>query len=335
MTYSSFHLSCKLQFIIDAGWSSLVARQAHNLKVVGSNPTPATKNFKMTKKFAYVIYKILNLLDSLINTLSGRKYLFWLKDFFHEDSYTKLLISNKKVTFFVPNSVTELRVKTLFTKEPETIKWIDNFDNQNDFIFWDIGSNIGQYSIYASLKHSNCHTISFEPSTSNLRVLSRNISINNLSENIDIFSLPLTDKWGEFLMMNEKNFDEGRAQNSFGENVDFQGKNFSPKTKYKVMGISIDKLIEDKIMKVPNYIKIDVDGIELKILEGAKSILANKELKSISMEINEGLEEQYKSIIKLLSESGLEIKSKDRAESAYADDTKFKKQFNFVFERTI
>ncbi len=26
----------------DAGWSSLVARQAHNLKVVGSNPAPAT-----------------------------------------------------------------------------------------------------------------------------------------------------------------------------------------------------------------------------------------------------------------------------------------------------
>ena len=26
-----------------AGWSSPVARQAHNLKVVGSNPAPATK----------------------------------------------------------------------------------------------------------------------------------------------------------------------------------------------------------------------------------------------------------------------------------------------------
>ena len=26
----------------DAGWSSLVARRAHNPKVVGSNPTPAT-----------------------------------------------------------------------------------------------------------------------------------------------------------------------------------------------------------------------------------------------------------------------------------------------------
>ena len=29
--------------ILGAGWSSPVARQAHNLKVVGSNPTPATK----------------------------------------------------------------------------------------------------------------------------------------------------------------------------------------------------------------------------------------------------------------------------------------------------
>ena len=33
----------------DAGWSSPVARQAHNLKVVGSNPTPATKYIKYIK----------------------------------------------------------------------------------------------------------------------------------------------------------------------------------------------------------------------------------------------------------------------------------------------
>jgi hypothetical protein len=31
-----------LKGVIDAGWSSLVARRAHNPKVVGSNPTPAT-----------------------------------------------------------------------------------------------------------------------------------------------------------------------------------------------------------------------------------------------------------------------------------------------------
>jgi hypothetical protein len=30
----------------DAGWSSLVARRAHNPKVVGSNPAPATNSLK-------------------------------------------------------------------------------------------------------------------------------------------------------------------------------------------------------------------------------------------------------------------------------------------------
>ena len=43
--------------LINAGWSSPVARQAHNLKVVGSNPTPATK-------FHYIFVLIL-LFDSL------------------------------------------------------------------------------------------------------------------------------------------------------------------------------------------------------------------------------------------------------------------------------
>ena len=43
--------SCILNFyhynashISDAGWSSLVARRAHNPKAVGSNPAPATNN---------------------------------------------------------------------------------------------------------------------------------------------------------------------------------------------------------------------------------------------------------------------------------------------------
>jgi hypothetical protein len=33
----------RMVVLVDAGWSSPVARQAHNLKVVGSNPTPATR----------------------------------------------------------------------------------------------------------------------------------------------------------------------------------------------------------------------------------------------------------------------------------------------------
>lgn len=38
-----------MSFYKDAGWSSLVARRAHNPKVVGSNPAPATKQEFFTK----------------------------------------------------------------------------------------------------------------------------------------------------------------------------------------------------------------------------------------------------------------------------------------------
>jgi hypothetical protein len=34
---------CQAIYLIIAGWSSLVARRAHNPKVAGSNPAPATK----------------------------------------------------------------------------------------------------------------------------------------------------------------------------------------------------------------------------------------------------------------------------------------------------
>jgi putative endonuclease len=35
----------------DAGWSSLVARQAHNLKAAGSNPAPATNAMKLYRVY--------------------------------------------------------------------------------------------------------------------------------------------------------------------------------------------------------------------------------------------------------------------------------------------
>ena len=87
-----------------------------------------------------------------------------------------------------------MRINTFFTKEPETLAWIDNFEGDNKITFWDIGANIGIYSIYAALSHKNIQIISFEPSTSNLRVLSQNISKNNLSQKINICQFALTNQ---------------------------------------------------------------------------------------------------------------------------------------------
>ena len=48
-------ISSKTEFSIIAGWSSLVARQAHNLKVGGSNPSPATNRLYLESRLFTVL----------------------------------------------------------------------------------------------------------------------------------------------------------------------------------------------------------------------------------------------------------------------------------------
>ncbi len=134
----------------------------------------------MLKKIIFLLFKVINLFDLIIKKITKKSFLIYFNEFVNNNSYKSILILNNSVKFFVPNKITEWRINTFFLKEPETLEWIDSFNKKNKIIFWDIGGNIGLYSIYAALKHSNIEIITFEPSTTNLRVLSRNIFINKL-----------------------------------------------------------------------------------------------------------------------------------------------------------
>ena len=289
----------------------------------------------MVKKLSLFCFKILSFLDKIFNIITKRSILVWFKEFIQNESYKKIQILNQKINFFIPNQLVEWRVDTFHTKEPETLEWIDTFDKSGDFIFWDIGANIGLYSIYNSLKHKKSQTISFEPSTSNLRVLSRNISINNLFDRIKIFTAPLTKGGNKFLIMKEGEFQEGGALNSFGENFDFEGKKFSSKMNYQIYGTNINYLIDNKILDIPDYIKIDVDGIEHLILEGGNKYLSNKKIKSLSIEINENFTEQHEKVIEIMKKNDFKILHKKHNEDLFKNDpyNKFIRIFNYIFIR--
>jgi FkbM family methyltransferase len=289
----------------------------------------------VVKKLSLFCFKILSFLDKIFNIITKRSILVWFKEFIQNESYKKIQILNQKINFFIPNQLVEWRVDTFHTKEPETLEWIDTFDKSGDFIFWDIGANIGLYSIYNSLKHKKSQTISFEPSTSNLRVLSRNISINNLFDRIKIFTVPLTKGENKFLIMKEGEFQEGGALNSFGENFDFEGKKFLPKMNYQIYGTNINYLIGNKILDIPDYIKIDVDGIEHLILEGGNKYLNNKKIKSLSIEINENFTKQHEKVIEIMKKNDFKILHKKRNEDLFKNDpySKFNRTFNYIFIR--
>ena len=286
-----------------------------------------------------IIYKFLVIIDSIVFKFFGKSILYYFRDMHENDLYIKKKILSSQVSFYVPNKTIKWRVDSFYKKEPETLEWIDNFNGNKKIIFWDIGANIGLYSIYAALKHDNIEIISFEPSTNNLRVLSRNISVNNLEEKIKISQFPLSDKTNQFAMMNEAEFIEGWSMGSFAYQNDFQGKKFNPKQKYKILGTSINYLLDSKILAVPNYIKIDVDGIEHMILSGADKYLADINIKSILVELNENFKDQYDSVLRIMSQNKFNMRFKKRAEEFYVDKLvdgnkkNFSKLFNYVFDR--
>ena len=285
----------------------------------------------MVKKLSYICFSLLVFLDKIFKIITKRSILIWFNDFIQERSYKSIKILGKEIKFFVPNQLLEWRVDTYFSKEPETLEWIDSFQEKENLIFWDIGANIGLYSIYNSLKHPKSTTIAFEPSSSNLRVLTRNISINNLEKNIKVVSIPLTNKENIFQEMKEGQFIEGGALNSFGERFDFEGKEFIPNMKYNLLGTTINYFLENSILDIPDYIKIDVDGIEHLILEGGDKFLNDKKVKSLSIEINENFKEQYDKVLNLMNKYEFKLLHKKHNDDMLSEQSKFKNTYNYIY----
>ena len=277
----------------------------------------------MIRTISKAIFSILLFFDKLLILFFKRSFLIWFSEF------SKSERSLHGLNFFVTNPTIDWRIKKMFEKEPETIEWINNFDN--DITFWDIGGNIGLYSLYCAKMQTKSKIVCFEPSTSNLRVLSRNIFLNNFQSRIKIFQLPLSNEKFGFSLMTEGEFQEGGASNSFGVDYDFEGKSIETLNEYQLIGTSIDFLTENGYLQTPNYIKIDVDGIEHLILDGARETLKSFEIKEILVELNEDFKEQYDNCIKILFDSGFKIKSKHEAKSPIKSNAN--RMFNYIFVR--
>ena len=132
--------------------------------------------------------------------------------------------------------------------------------------------------------------------------------------------------------MNEGFVDEGGSMNSFGVNHGFDGKKYNPINKYRLLGTSIDFLIDQKIIPKPNYIKLDVDGIEHLILSGGLKCLKYKGLKKIIIEINENFKKQFMSVKTILKKMVLKRYTKKGLKISISQKNS-KKTFNYIFER--
>jgi FkbM family methyltransferase len=176
------------------------------------------------------------------------------------------------------------RARTYTTKEPDTLAWIDAFFREGDVIY-DIGANIGQYSLYAAKRlHGNCTVLAFEPEALNYAKLNRNIVLNGLTGIIMPYCLAVTEKMAldAFYV---QSFAPGAALHSWGRPVTQGERPFSPQNQQGMVGLSLDDLTGRFGLPFPNHIKIDVDGTEADIVRGAAGTLSDRRLKTALVEV--------------------------------------------------
>jgi FkbM family methyltransferase len=169
------------------------------------------------------------------------------------------------------------RACDFWTKEPETIAWIDSFLPEN--VFWDIGANIGVFSLYAITK--KCLAFAFEPCLDNYHTLCMNIGANGFS--VKPFPKAFGDTPGR-AAFNVPHTGAGRSGGQIGVPVDELGRKFTPEETYDVEVTMVDLMAKEH--GCPHYIKIDVDGHEEAIIRGAINTLNNSALKSVLVEVN-------------------------------------------------
>ena len=201
------------------------------------------------------------------------------------------------IKFFTPSEHVKALVDTIFVQEPETIEWIAEF-KAND-VFVDIGANIGLYSLWATVSQ-NVRCFAFEPEALNYSILIRNIINNNLGDRLIAYPVAISDTPG-FDKFHTTVFEHGESCHVFGEKLDYDKKPITPVVSQGCYATTIDELVAGGTMPIPNHIKVDVDGIEPKVIAGAKQTLQSPELRSLLIEINDKVMDDWEMIYYLES----------------------------------
>jgi FkbM family methyltransferase len=210
--------------------------------------------------------------------------------------------------FAVPNALSKFRADSFSSKEPETLEWIDGIPHGS--VLWDIGANVGIYTCYAA-KVRGSRVFAFEPSVFNLELLARNIFLNHLTDCVTIVPLPLSDVLS-VSRLNMTSTEWGGALSTFGQSYGHDGEPIRKLFEIPTIGLSMVDAMRLLKIPQPDYIKMDVDGIEHLILKGGMPVLVAA--KGVLVEINDAFTAQAEDSSRYLQNAGFLLKDKRHAE---------------------
>lgn len=211
---------------------------------------------------------------------------------------TFIYFRNQKIFFKTGHGRLLWRAKSFHTEEKMMVDWLATF-KKND-IFLDVGANIGIYTIPAAKICKQVYACELDPL--NIGTLKENIFLNKLTNKITTLPFAATS-FNKIVKVHFRDLSLGDALQSINrKNKIKYYKTKNEHTSYH-LGFSLDYIFKKFKLKFPTKVKIDVDGNESEVFEGAKNVILN--CKEIYYE-DSGLKES-KLIISKIKKSNFKI----------------------------
>lgn len=229
----------------------------------------------MSKRLAELIYQFGQLVSAVqrparrINTLAQASYRL--------QQHIDIKTARGQLTVLCPTARSANDPLAFYSQEPETLAWIDEFLKEG--VLWDIGANIGLYTLYAAL-NPKVRAVAIEPSAQTFATLSRNIELNRMNARVQAFCLAL-DERSRIANLHMAHSEAGHSMHAFGTRQTVEGE-ITSGFEQATLGLSIDDLMRVDGIWAPDFIKLDVDSIEAAILRGGAQTL--KRVRSVIVE---------------------------------------------------
>ena len=218
-----------------------------------------------------------------------------LKDYWRGTPRKRVSARGVDILFDISTPWAEVRARTLLSKEPGTIRWLDRMTP--DDVLYDVGANVGVYSLYASCV-VGAMAYAFEPDGRTFKILCRNVELNDLSGKLIPFCLGVSDSAGPDML-----YVRAGTGGESGHNI---GAIDDPSYLQGIMKIRLDTFVKSEGVFPPTMLKIDVDGLEPQIVEGLGDLRNSPGLRSVNIELNRAFS-AHRGALRPLLESGFRI----------------------------
>jgi FkbM family methyltransferase len=192
------------------------------------------------------------------------------------------------------------------SKEPWTVDWIERAMRPGD-AFYDVGASVGPYALVAHAAFAGgVRVVAIEPAVASFAVLCGNIVRNGAAKTIVPLPVALASMTGR-RDFHYRSVEPGAAMHSLsGERHAAATDDFVPVATQTVLTYRLDDLLSTFSLPSPSHLKLDVDGAELSVLEGAQRTLRDPHLRSVMVELDL---DQGEEIARVLGEAGLHART--------------------------